>query len=221
MSSEREARIDKSHYFDARYLKRERMYSFVEQIELIKQYAAAGDRLLEIGKGNGFVADFCTRYLGYTVKTVDVNVDLRPDIVDDITAPRHLEENSADIVVCYEVLEHMPFEKSIEAVENMARIARKYVLISVPDMRYFISARFTVFGSGPLFLQKLISTRRFRQARKKFGADHHWEIGLKTDSVIYSIDYLRQNLFKNVQLIKDYRDIAVPWHHYFVVKTGK
>ncbi len=220
MSSEHEARIDKSHYFDARYLKRERMYSFVEQIELIKQCAARDDSLLEIGKGNGFVADFCTRYLGYQVQTVDVNVDLQPDIVDDITAPRKLKEKSADVVVCYEVLEHMPFEKSIRAVEHMARIARKYVLISVPDMRYFISGRFTVFGSGPIFLQKLISTRRFRRARKKFGDDHHWEIGLKTDTVTYSADYVRRTLFQNVRLLRDYRDIAVPWHHYFVVKTG-
>ncbi|RMH64311.1 MAG: class I SAM-dependent methyltransferase [Calditrichaeota bacterium] len=220
MSSEHEARIDKSHYFNARYLKRERMYSFVEQIELIKQFAQPEDTLLEIGKGNGFVSDFCQRYLGYRVTTVDVNPDLQPDIVDDITQPRVLKENSADVVMCYEVLEHMPFEQSVQAVRSMTQLARKYVLISVPDMRYFISGRMTVFGTGPVFLQKLLSTRRFRNAGKKFGDDHHWEIGLKTPDVTYSAEYVRRNLFGGVTIVRDYRDIAVPWHHYYVVKAG-
>ncbi len=220
MSSEREARIEREHYFDARYLKRERMFSFVEQIELIKQYAQSQNTVLEIGKGNGFVADFCSRYLGYKMITVDINPDLKPDIVDDITNPQTLKENSADVVVCFEVLEHMPFEQSVEVVKQMKRLAKKYIIISVPDMRYFISTRITIFGTGPLFLQKIFSTRRFRNAAKKFGDDHHWEIGLKTATVTYSADYVREQLFAGSHLLRDYRDINVPWHHYYVIRSG-
>ena len=219
-----EANILKDHYFDRKYLKRERMYSFVEQIEVLKKYVFESDSLLEVGLGNGFVTGFLRDYLGYQqIKTVDVNATLGPDIVDDIINPTVLKSNSFDVVSCFEVLEHMPFEQSCKAVENMAGMAGKYVLISVPDMRYFISGRFTIFGSGPLFLQKLISTRRFRKADKKFGADHHWEIGYedKESAVRYSASFVRKNLFKGLNVIADYRDISVPWHHYYVIKTGR
>ena len=101
------------------------------------------------------------------VKTVDVNSDLNPDYVDDIIEPKLLTENSFDVITCYEVLEHMPFEKSIIAVQNMVKIARKYVLISVPDMRYFISLRATLFGTLPILIDKLFSTRRFRNSNNK------------------------------------------------------
>ena len=51
----KESQIDKRHYFDRKYLRRERMFSFVEQIELVKTYADINDLILEIGPGNGFV----------------------------------------------------------------------------------------------------------------------------------------------------------------------
>ncbi|KAA3613222.1 MAG: methyltransferase domain-containing protein [Calditrichaeota bacterium] len=218
----KEANIDKQHYFDRKYLKKERMYSFVEQIEIVKKFVDEKDSILEIGKGNGFVSAFLHDYLGYeTVKTVDINDDLKPDYVDDIIAPRQLKENSFDVITCYEVLEHMPFEKSILAVQNMVKIARKYVLISVPDMRYFISLRGTIFGTLPIMLGKLFSTRRFRNPNKKFGDDHFWEVGLETDKVKFSAEHVRDNLFKNMNVVVDQRDIAVPWHHYYVIKINE
>lgn len=214
-----EAKISKQHYFDRKYLKRERMFSFVEQIELVKKYAEPAHSILEVGKGNGFVSNFLMDYLGYqSVKTVDVNKDLQPDFVDDIIAPKQLTENSFDVITCYEVLEHMPFEMSVQAVQNMVKFARKYVLISVPDMRYFFSLRATLFGTLPIMMGRLLSTRRFLNPRKKFGSDHYWEIGLETDEVKYSGDYVRRHLFQSCNVVHDQRDIAVPWHHYYVVK---
>jgi NADH:ubiquinone oxidoreductase subunit len=68
-------------------------------------------------------------------------------------------------------------------------------------------------------LGKLFSTRRFRNPNKKFGDDHFWEVGYETKDVKYSGDYVRNNLFKNMNVIVDQRDIAVPWHHYYVVKV--
>ena len=140
-----EASIDKQHYFNPKYLKRERMYSFIEQIELVKKFAGMEDTILEVGKGNGFVSRFLMEYLNYRVRSVDVNEDLEPDILDDITRPKQINEKSFDVVTCYEVLEHMPFGKSIEAMQNMIKIARKFVLISIPDMRYFINCRLSIF----------------------------------------------------------------------------
>jgi len=85
-------------------------------------------------------------------------------------------------------------------------------------MRYFISLRGTVFGTLPIIFSKLFSTRRFRNPNKKFGSDHFWEIGLETDEIKYSADFVHKNLFKSLNVVVDQRDIAVPWHHYYVIK---
>jgi 2-polyprenyl-3-methyl-5-hydroxy-6-metoxy-1,4-benzoquinol methylase len=126
----KEASINKQHYFNRKYLKKERMYSFVEQIEIVKKFVDEKDSILEIGKGNGFVSSFLNDYLGYeTVKTVDVNRDLEPDFVDDIIEPKELAENSFDVITCYEVLEHMPFEKSVSAVNMYLFLCRICVIL--------------------------------------------------------------------------------------------
>ncbi len=216
----KEATIDRQHYYDRKYLRRERMFSFVEQIELVKEYVRQDDSIVEIGKGNGFVQSFLQTYLGYDVKTVDVNESLQPEIVDDIVNPQKLKPKSCDVVLCYEVLEHMPFEQSVKAVRNMADIARRYVIISLPDMRYFFSLRAVLFGTLPVSFARLLSTRRFRKRSKKFGDDHHWEIGIEWGGTEYSEEYVCRELFKDLKLEKHYRDIHVPWHHYFVVRVG-
>jgi len=216
---DRERSISKNHYFNKEYLKKERFYSFAEQIDLVKQYAGAPDSILEIGKGSGYVSEFLKKYAGYNlVRTMDVNDKLNPDIVADISETNVGINDQYDIIICFEVLEHMSFERAIQAVNNMREMAKKYIIISVPDMRYFISLRGTIFGTGPIFINKLFSTPRIRNKFKKFGKDHHWEIGLNTQSVKYSPDYIKLNLFNNSNVIRDYRDIAVPWHHYYVLK---
>lgn len=214
-----ESKINKTHYFDRGYLKRERMYSFIEQIELVKKFAKIEDTILEVGKGNGFVSGFVKDFLNYSVKSMDINKDLKPDILDDIANPKQIQEKSFDIVTCFEVLEHIPFDKSVEAVQNMSKIAGKYILISVPDMRYFAGFKFSVFGTLPVSLAKLITTKRFRKKNKTFGKDHFWEIGIKTDGVDYTAKYVKNNLFAGMNPVEDFRCFLTPWHHYYVVKV--
>ena len=74
-----EAEINREHYFERSYLKRERLYSLIEQIELVKKYCAPSDTILEVGKGNGFVGHFLEDYLRYKVKSCDVNERLYPE----------------------------------------------------------------------------------------------------------------------------------------------
>jgi hypothetical protein len=211
--------INKQHYFDRKYLRRERLFSFIEQIELIKKFTAPEDNLLEIGVGNGFINLFVKNMLGMKYASVDINASLQPDIVDDISQPKVLKPKTYDVVCCFEVLEHLPIEQSRLAVTNMLEIARNYVLLSVPDMRYFIRLSTTVFGTLPLSLGKLISFPRIRRRENTFGADHVWEIGIRKSGIRYNPDYVSKMLFENKTLIRDYRCAEVPWHHFYVVKA--
>ena len=69
-----------------------------------------------------------------------------------------------------------------------------------------------------MFFNRILSTKRFRNPKKKFGNDHFWEIGLETESVKYSYKYIKEKLFTGFDMVEEYRDISVPWHHYFVLK---
>ena len=130
----KEASIDKSHYTSKDYLKKERLFSYADQIEVVKKYADQNDQILEIGKGNGFVYNFLKEYFNYQINCVDINPALKADITDDIISPSTLNDKSYDLVTCFEVLEHMPFEASVKALNNMCAIARKYVILSIPDI---------------------------------------------------------------------------------------
>ncbi len=218
MTMRDESTLSRAHYFSPEYLKRERLYSYVEQIELIKKFTESTDTIIEIGKGNGFLYQFLREYLGYKVDCVDINPDLKPDIIDDIVAPQNLLENSSDVVTCYEVVEHMPFEDSVRSIQNLCKIARKYCLVSVPDMRYFINLRGAVFGSLPVFFGKILSTGRLRNKNKTFGKDHYWEIGITVNNQKYDPHFVKDNLFRGLNIISDYRCNLVPWHHYYVIK---
>lgn len=218
MTKRDESRLPKNHYFTPEYLKRERLYSYVEQIEVIKKYARSEDNILEIGKGNGFLYQFLRDYLGYKVDCLDINSDLNPDIIDDIIKPQNLSEKSYDIVTCFEVVEHMPFADSIISIQNLCKTARNYCLVSIPDMRYFINIKSTIFGTLPVSFGKLFSTKRFRNKNKTFAEDHHWEIGITVDDQTYSPHFIRENLFQGMNVIADFRCSLVPWHHYYVIK---
>ena len=218
MSKRDESKLPKTHYYSSEYLKRERLYSYVEQIELVKRYTKSRDKILEIGKGNGFLYRFLKEYLKIEVECVDINPELTPDIVDNIISPKKLIENSFDIVTCYEVVEHMHFEDSVRSIQNICKVGRKYCLVSVPDMRYFINLNGTVFGSLPVSFGKMLSTGRLRNKSKTFGKDHYWEIGITVNNQKYDPHFVRNNLFQELNVISDYRCNLVPWHHYYVIK---
>lgn len=214
-----ERHIEKEHYLAFEYLKRERMYSFIEQIELIKKYADRKDKILEVGRGSGFLDTLLTKIMNYEVVTLDINPALQPDVIDNIVAPEQLKSNSFDIITCFEVLEHMPFEDSILAVRNMVKIAKKCVLISIPDMRHFVRINVSGFLSWPYNLGKILSLPRFIPRKITFGKDHYWEIGIKIDNVTYSPQYIKANLFRNLEVVEDFRCFWVPWHHFYVIKV--
>ena len=153
--------------------------------------------------------------------TVDINPELQPDIVDDIINPQQLSPRSYDLITCFEVLEHMPFEQSRQAVQNLAQIARKYLLISIPDMRYFVSLKFSIFGTLPFSVGRLLSTPRLRRKRNTFGKDHYWEIGIHSHGRRYSAKYVKKELFADLHVVEDFRCFPVPWHHYYVIRISQ
>ncbi len=213
-----ESQIEKEHYQTLAYLKRERFYSYVEQIELVKKYAQTGDTILEVGKGNGLIEHILKELLGFSVTTLDINPDLHPDIVGNILKPGEWMKKPYDVVLAFEVLEHLPFHDARKALEHLVQVAQKYVLISIPDMRSFVSARFSMFERFPLTVQKVISFPRLTHRHQPFGKDHYWEIGINAGKHKTTMKKIKSELLKGFTVVEHFRCHLVPWHHYFVIQ---
>jgi SAM-dependent methyltransferase len=168
----RERNLEKSAYYSDNYFGLTQLCSFAHQIHDIHRLKPAN--ILEIGIGNGFTSSFLKR-AGFDVVTVDINAALEPDICSPIAGlVPHLKGRYFDLVVCCEVLEHMPFE-NFETNIEVFRAAGSRLYLTLPNYK-------RVFGLGGfLRLPKLSPTIFGAQIelgiRKPLDKEHFWEVG--------------------------------------------
>jgi len=111
-------------------------YQIIEVLEL------KPDSVLEIGIGDKTVSH-CLKSQGITVTTLDINKELKPDVVGSILkAP--FQDNSFDVVLCAEVLEHLPFEKFEEGLKELKRISKRNIVLSLPHFGHSIKFSFKI-----------------------------------------------------------------------------
>jgi ubiquinone/menaquinone biosynthesis C-methylase UbiE len=100
----------------------------------LKWLPAALNSVLDIGCGNGIFTNLAV-LPGYTV-----GMDLSPVALAHVSAPHiqadaaHIpfEENVFDMAVSMEMLEHLPLVAYPIALNEIARVASKYILVTVP-----------------------------------------------------------------------------------------
>ncbi|MCD6393230.1 MAG: class I SAM-dependent methyltransferase [Planctomycetes bacterium] len=201
----------RDHYY-GNYDKLNSFISYYYQIYLFRELNR--NKILEIGIGNKTVS----RYLqqnGYNVTTCDYNEHLEPDYVADI---RQLpfDDNSFDVVLACEVLEHLPWSDVPQALSELHRVAGDYCIISVPTVRLFVEfvmkfpmilqifkrTWFDIFLTVPLPI--------FTKCSKH----HHWEMGMKG----YSFGKIRKTLRQRFRILKEARPVLNPRHHFFVLE---
>lgn len=168
-----EKQVDRSHYWNENYLCRERFLHYREQFVAIIRLNPSS--VLEIGPGPGLLSSMLKCICGKVV-TLDFAEDLNPDIVADIKSIP-LENASFDVVCSFQVLEHIPWNEVSDAVREMARVAKKYVLFSVPDNNMM---RTPVVSIHLTLLKHSIG---YTLTRKRHNGvsnpkEHYWEIGI-------------------------------------------
>ena len=162
--------VERSHYFASSYLTPGRIavysYQFSEIVKLKPK------SILEIGIGNGLLS-FLLKQSGLDVTTLDFDASLKPDItasVTDIPCP----DNSFDVVACFEVLEHLPFDQFQKSLEEIKRVTKKYAIVSLPDSK--LACRFHI----PILASKLLfELPLFFLPKHDFDGQHYWEINKK------------------------------------------
>ena len=76
------------------------------QQKLMRDLVSAGDRVLEIGVGTGFTANYL-RSKGVHVTTLDIDAEKQPDIVANVAQFDFPE--LYDAILAFEVFEHLPY----------------------------------------------------------------------------------------------------------------
>lgn len=167
----REKSVAREEYFSAGYFAHAQLLSLSQQIHDI--YALQPTSILEIGPGNGFVSTYLRR-AGFEVVTADINPALEPDICAPLSEiPQHLNGRRFDLVVCCEVLEHMPFEQFEPNIKTLRTLGDR-LYMTLPNYR-------KAFGIGGLLRLPRMPHKAFSwyftfRQKRKLTDQHFWEV---------------------------------------------
>ncbi|WP_145455812.1 class I SAM-dependent methyltransferase [Gimesia panareensis] len=210
-----EAGLGRDIYFSEKYFQRTQLFSQAAQLHEIYQFHPKS--ILEIGPGNGLVSAFL-RSAGFHVDTFDINQDLNPTFVGSVLElENQIAPKCYDLVVCCEVLEHLPFEDLPQALSQLARVARKSVLITLPQAKkwFFSLGGFLQFPSCKTYWFSF--TPSFGRTHPIY-KNHHWEVGWKKR---HSIPELRRLMEKEFVVEQVREEPMKPYHLFFRLSVRK
>ncbi len=187
-----------------------RAFSYAHQLDTL--VALQPESVVEIGPGPGVVTA-AMRAIGVDVTTVDVQAELNPDVVASVL-DLPFEDDAFDVSMCCQVLEHIPFDDFERAAKELRRVARKGMVISLPDCssHYEISTRLPKVG----WRSRSISRRRPPSEKYKASAlekaGHHWEIGYPETPLSRVLDSLAA---AGLNVHSTWRVRELPYHRFF------
>jgi SAM-dependent methyltransferase len=198
--------VDKSHYEFSRYMDKARWSSIWHQVDEVAKLKPT--TVLEIGPGAGIFKNACAAF-DIKVETIDLDPDLGPNHVGSAT-DLPFEDGTYDVVCAFQVLEHLPYADSLIAFSEMARVARRNVVISLPDAKKIWWYRLHI----PKFGELLFSIPRpfSRPVVHEFDGEHFWEI----NKIDFPLPKVVDDFSEYMPLLKTYRVANNPYHRFFV-----
>lgn len=171
---------DVYHRYSGFDLVNEYIYSKLKNI--LDQYIKSKDRILEAGCGSGYMVAYFQQK-GH----LSVGLDLYEEplrVAREVFGVQHtvrgnifrmpFEDSSFDIVWNEGVLEHFSIQQSIEAAKEMKRVAKRYVIIDVPN-RYnlFVVKKHLMrfLGKWPYGYEESYSRKRLRYLMEQAGLE--------------------------------------------------
>lgn len=203
--------VDKLHYEFGKYVLKLRWPSLWHQLdEVIKLNPK---RVLEVGPGPGLFKAMVGA-MGIHIETLDLDPELNPDHVASVFE-MPFKDGAFDVVCAFQMLEHLPFEKSLDAFREMARVTNGGIVISLPDAS--IRWPFSIYIPKIGIVKFSIPKPRLRSPVHQFNGEHYWEIN-KASFPLSRI----MNEFSEcapVELLSTYRVAEYPYHRFFIFIT--
>jgi SAM-dependent methyltransferase len=168
--------VSADYYHAKKYLTLDRFVSYFTQVDEVRRLSPK--TILVVGVGEGTVSSLLQANPAYRVTTCDIDPALNPDHVADIRS-LPFPDGSFDTVCAFEVLEHLPFEESAKAYDELARVSARHMVVSVPHRR----TGFEIVFRFP-FVKTLTGNDHVRVAFRvpvrfpghEISKQHYWEI---------------------------------------------
>lgn len=208
MDYQAQPQVNKEHYKFINYNNKETWINFWYQVSLVLKNNP--QTVLEIGPGNKIVTDILKKE-GIDVKTVDIDPDLEPDYVSSVDS-LPFDDDSFDLVLCSEVLEHLPYKLFQRSLKELKRVARNNVILCLPNaggvfllqFKLPLIKKITLFFKLPFFWKK-----------HKFNGQHYWETGKQGFGLFKIKKDIQSAGFKIVDIKIHHDD---PAHCFFILE---
>lgn len=200
--------VDKSHYEFGRYVTKQRWASMWHQLDEVMKLRP--ERVLEVGPGPG-VFKAMAGLFGVHVETLDIDQELKPDHVASVF-DMPFEDSSFDVVCAFQMLEHLPFDQSLRAFREIARVASRAVVISLPDAATRWPMSIYVPKVGPVAFS--VPRPRLYWPKHEFDGEHYWEINKAGYPLKRVVEALAET--GSVKLDHTFRVHEFPYHRFFV-----
>ena len=165
--------------------------------------------VLEIGPSYGLVT-FYLRKFGVDIKTLDFKPEYQPDFLASVLK-MPLPDNSFDLILVCEVLEHLPFENFPGVLKEIHRVTKKTVFLSLPDGR----STLLNFRLKLPFLKEFKFLLKIPDFKKHIFNGHYFEIGKPG----FSLEKIKGIIEKTGFKIKSDRVKSdTPKNHYFILE---
>lgn len=189
-----------------------RIESATEQLRLVS-YSGCRE-VLEVGCAGGTLKSWSKAFPQLRWATLDLAEELHPDYVGSVTH-MPVPDGSFDMVICCQVLEHLPFDQFGKALSEMRRVTRDKAILSLPD-RSRMMFRLAVRLPHRDWLSVECNMPRWRDWRTGFRrtGQHLWEMGCKgtrTSDVMAAIERA------GFAVETHYRLQKYAWHHFFLL----
>jgi 2-polyprenyl-3-methyl-5-hydroxy-6-metoxy-1,4-benzoquinol methylase len=198
-----------SHYKFSSYVTIARWNSYWHQIKEVTAFNPKN--ILIIGAGDDIVGKILAMQEGIDVYTFDFDEALQPDFIGNITEiDTVLQGKHFDIILCCQVLEHLPYEKFEDILQKIKRVAT-IVIISLPysPIYFMINIKMSYIGTKAI----TINIHRFYK-NIKWNGEHYWEIGRKG----YTKRRIKKSIRKFFHIEKCFIATYNHYHIFFVLK---
>lgn len=214
MSKNYPLQVKEGHYIKRSYNTLERFISYYFQIKSVTTLQDIRS-VFEIGPGSKLVSREL-QSLGYQVTTCDFDESVKPDVVADVRSIP-VPDNAHDVVMACQILEHIPFKDFPKALQELDRISKKFVIVSLPER----SSYFEFVFKFP-FIRKLCK-KHFIDLWFSFpvrfpgfleSGQHYWEI----DFWLVSRKQVRKHFEKHFIIIDEFSPPLNKYHRFFILE---
>ncbi|MBO4374636.1 MAG: hypothetical protein J5829_05980 [Lachnospiraceae bacterium] len=147
---------------------------------------------------------------GIEVATFDRMKDIDPDYCGDLREiDTIIKDREFDVVLCWQILEHIEFEHFDRIVKYMKGIVRKKLIISLP----YSNISLNIWVQRTMGRVRLLCLGFPRFWQNKIDKWHKWEMGTKA----VSKKAVREVLNKYYTIEKEYKCEMYPYHVFFIL----